>query len=464
VVFFTGEIGTPESQPSLIQQATTPGQVSNIRGRQIVVEVSIGGIILQDWIEISTDHGADIQFAKATIIFTQEHGSFDDIVEIRAGSIPGNGLALRFRGLRRHANDELWPRGSQIECVGLLARATEYFNGENPTGFDGLRIQDLLNTGRPNGLATAPEIYDAVLTRANVPHNIANFQGTGRLYGVHWALFIWRAGTSGQAIIAENLGAFKTAGQTGRDYCHGFETIEAEYDPGPPPVGGFYRMVEAPDSTIYVRRMGGRPRGAIDVDPGSGLPMIFEENKNILTGRLTRGYPQGNRCLVVGMDTALPNQQALVQAHYDGMLSNNIQTDPDGAPHYDPNPPSSPLIEWSTVAEFNGVNGGYGMDCETCSKARLLEISRQIVSGTITTPEDWLVVPGQTHLVQAIAGQVVNVYGDGRPARMNTGEKVWCQHTAMSALHTSIGAPDLTFSHTYLGGGEPDTALPPPSS
>ncbi|HEY1292931.1 MAG TPA: hypothetical protein VGJ60_07630 [Chloroflexota bacterium] len=85
----------------------------------------------------------------------------------------------------------------------------------------------------------------------------------------------------------------------------------------------------------------------------------------------------------------------------------------------------------------------FGMDCETVAKARLLEIARETVTGSLTTAQDTLIAPGQIHLVQGPAGL---------PDRLGTGEPLWCQGNDFE-LEVRAGAPVLTQTPTYLGGG-----------
>ena len=87
----------------------------------------------------------------------------------------------------------------------------------------------------------------------------------------------------------------------------------------------------------------------------------------------------------------------------------------------------------------------YGMDCETVAKTRLPEIARETVSGQLSTAVDWLIQPGQVHLVQGPAGE---------PDRLHTGEPLWCQGNDFD-LEVQNGAPVMSQTPTYLGGGLP---------
>lgn len=432
--------------------------------RQIVANITIGAETVQDWTDVRVENTGDNMFATATIVCTLPHGDYDQPVVIEAGAIPGNGLFKRFDGFRRKQDFSYWPRSVSIECIGKLGKAAEYFNGDDPLAVGGLTLWDLV-PGAVNGAPTAVAIRRAVLDRVGVAYTAANIHGTGRFYGAawpgSWINFVWKAGTpTGEQAVRSGY-FMQRAGTSALDYLHAYDIIEAEVESGGA-TGGFYRIVESLGGEIFVVRVGGRPRGSIDVDVASGLEMIFTEagsattgstqGQNVLDMRYTRDYPRGNRVLVTGGDTGL-----LGPMFYEAPGGNSRSTpvpSADGASNpymattdhfYDKNPPSSEMLEWDTAA--NATASGFGMDCQTPAEARLLEVNREEVSGHLTTPEDWTIGPFQTHLVQGPAGQ---------PDRVHVGEKLWCTGNTFELHVNDNGAPELTQTPTHLGGGLPD--------
>lgn len=424
--------------------------------RQIVCQVRVGTVIYNDFMQIRIANSLTQGSATCTLVFPIVHGNYDDDVEVLVGAIPGNGLAPRFRGKRRNAHFELWPRGVTIDCIGSLGVADEYLNWEDPVvmggnpdaqGAGGLFVQQLV-PGSPliGGGATAGQIISAVLYRASVPHNPALLGDSGRIYGVNIdgslnsKVYLWNAGT----MTAEDISkfAYRKAGESALNYIHRYDQIDAQYDAATSS-GGFFRTFESLGGDIYRVRVGGRPRGDMDVDPVAG-PIVFEEGKNILSAQFQRQYPTANRVLIEGGDSG-----AGYQIHFEAASSNPFM-EPTSY-HYDPNPPSSDWIQFDTV-EFATLYG-FGMDAETVAQARLLEVNRETVAGQLTTAEDWLIGPAQTHLVQGPAGQA---------DRLGTGEKVFVQGNTMDLSLTAQGAPIWSQTPSYLGGGLPDADLVAP--
>jgi hypothetical protein len=446
--------------------------------RQIVAQVTIGTTTVTDFLGLRVSNSLEQSIARAQIICPVPHGTYNDQVTIQCGAIPGNGLATRFVGYRRKANYELYPRLCTIECIGRLGLAAEYTNWQdglaNQVAFDpnsnamleigqgGLRVQDLVPTSTHyGGCATFAEIAAAVLTKVGVPYVGTNLHSSGRLYGggldSGWR-FIWHSGTLSLNPLQGNspqlINAFQRAGDTALAYLQKYSQIDCFYDAGPPEVAGFYRLYEGIDGTVHISLIGGRPRGTptctfteggsafiqntegVQFDPADGTV-------NILTASIARDYPLGNRTLVIGSDLGG------YQCRYEAVSENPFMTPGSTTYHYDPSPPGSDWIDWqnynSAPMGYLTSGGLFGMDCETVAKARLPEINRETVSGTLTTAEDYLIQPGDVHLVQGPAGI---------PDRLGTGELLWVQGIDFD-LENRNGAPVLTQTPTYLGGGAP---------
>lgn len=434
--------GLPDAPPAL---------PANVKRRQVVVSVKYGSPFSPDTpvtnlLGFRIQHGVTIPFAKAQIVTSEVIGDYNNLFLIYVGTIPGNGLALRFAGYRRNPRYDMYPRGVSHDCIGVLGRAAEtYLQHDLVDVYGGLLPQNLVTAGDPGmdsrGLCTADAIIAATLNYCLVPFDRANIGSTGRYYGNlgHWKSFVWKSGGPDAETLIQNPFSFSRAGESGLDYIHRYNQIEAEMS-SDGLSGGFYRTIESLGGSVFTVRIGGRPRADVDVDPAFGEQMIFEEGKNILTDSASfeRQYPIGNRTLVVGMDTGLGYPH-----HFEVAGSNPFMD--SGERHYDPNPPSGDMIEWSTKAQADAF--GFGMDAETVANARQLEVNRETPTGSLRTAEDWLIGPVQTHLVQGPAGLA---------DRLGTGEKLWVQANEQQFELTSDGAPVYTQTPSYIGGGWPD--------
>jgi hypothetical protein len=363
--------------------------------RQIVAQVTIGNTIVRDFLALRASHSLTDPVARATIVAPFAYGTYDDPVEILCGARPGNGPVRRFKGRRRTAHFDLYPRACVMDCVGELSRAEEYINWEegqfasssgggvipgwnygNTTyvlGWGGLRIPDIVpESGYFDGQgATFKQIAEKVLTKANVPFNPANIECTGRVYGPGVAdqagtRFIWHSGTGGISaggdVNVEN--SYRRAGESALSYLQKYSQIEAVFDLGPGPGPGmapnkigFYRLFELPSGEVVIKRVGGRPGGELDYDPYSGRMLVFTEGgsaeivneagepfppapgtPNMLSASFQRGRPLGNRTLVIG------TQINAFQMHYEASV--NLPFMPIDTYHYDSSPPSSDWIDW----------------------------------------------------------------------------------------------------------------------
>jgi len=482
--------------------------------RQIMVNITIDGLRVQTFFGFRITHSLADAVSRAQIVVPYPYGRYDSPVVIRAGALPGNGLALRFKGRRRKTNMDLFPRACTIECVGELSKVAEYINWEDgikpspderqpidelapsgfkygPVGVGGLRIQDLVpNSTHPLKAANLSDIAVAVFEKAGLAYKPENIRCSGRKYGGgldRGYRFIWRAGTTGLGPNAQNQqdvwNSYRRAGESGLSYIQKFCQIDAQYVVGDQTTAltrqatqkiGFFRIFEVPNGDVMIQRVGGPPDGYIDLDI-NGRMLIFTEGgsieipfpaasgtPNILTANFNKDFPIANRSLVTGYD--------LVGFQMHNEAAVDIPTlMPISTYHYDPSPPSSDWIDWSTAGPEPG--GGYesqpgppearyGMDCQTVAQARLTEVARETITGNLTTASDAVLAPGQVHLIQGPAG-----YLD----RLWLNDPLWCQGNDFE-LEIRDGAPVLTQTPTYVGGGKPgapgelpdNVILPPP--
>lgn len=401
-------------------------------------------------------------------------------LEVRIGATPGTGPGeVRFKGvMRAPAFQSATGRRVVIQGLGELNKAAEFYNSEDPQHVGGLLPADLLGTVTAGDQlsymrsGTAGQIIGAVLTKCGCHFNPGDIHDTQRLYP--WTFydnFVWNAGTPTDAmsIIVE-------AGESGLDYIRRYNRIEAEYQEDVNPVthavtnprGGFYKIFESLAGQIVVIRLGSRPRNA--VDSTNGVQHVFIEGVNLTDGHITRGYPIANTVLVKGIDQG--GSPSLGPEFFMLQSSNPLM----GNRRYsDPQPPNSNMIEHSVFApmvnpdtgepvpvqenDLPGIHNasdflraGAGMDCETVAKARMLEVNRVPVTGSVTTVEDWRLGVGQTALV---VGTYNPLTGQSLPGRLATNEKVFIE-TLVIECSDQNGKPQLRQTVTVQGGGWPD--------
>lgn len=364
--------------------------------------------------------GFDKRVSEASIVTpTKPAATYDDAVTLTMGVV-GSNVSVRFIGFVRDFRYSPSPRGVETVCRGLLTRAAEYENWEDPQLFGGLMIQDLLGT--PTG--TAPEIVKVVLNKAGVSFTDANIQGSSTVYGDMDEVFIWHNGNSDNPLID-----LQEAGETALSYIERYDTVDADFS-AVTGSGGRYRTFETLGGEVYRFLVGGRPRATEE--------FTFTETVDILDGNFERSISDTrNYFVVTGYDpgdNTGPESFALQE-------SNAFQ--PDTSKHTYRF--SSPMIERSTEAQ-----PGSGMSCERLANVLALEFNRESVSGWISTHRDDDIGIAQTHLVQAPGGL---------PGRLGVAEKLWVQ-----SLDITVDEQGFTQRISYLGGGLPDDDLPVPPS
>jgi hypothetical protein len=362
--------------------------------------------------------GFDKRVSEASIVTPTKLGvTYDDAVTLTMGVV-GSNVSVRFIGFVRDFRYSHNPRGVETVCRGLLTRAEEYENWEDPQLYGGLFIYDLLGTQT----GTAPAIVKAVLNKAGVSYTDANINGSSTVYGDVDDAFIWHNGNSDNPLID-----LQEAGETAMGYIERYDAIDCDFS-ALTGSGGRYRTFETLGGQVYRFMVGGRPRNTQE--------FTFTETVDILDGNFERSISDTrNYYVVTGYDpgdSTGPESFALQD-------SNTFQ--PSTSKHTYRF--SSPMIERS-----NESDPGSGMSCERLANVLSLEFNREIVSGWITTHRDDDLGIAQTHLVQAPGGL---------PGRLGVAEKLWVQ-----SLDISVDQDGFTQRVSYLGGGLPDDNLPVP--
>lgn len=352
---------------------------------------------------------------------------YDDNVIVTMGAGVNN--VVRFNGLFRRFDYTLYPRMVGLVCFGHLVRAQQYENNDEGAGSPGgLDINDLAGAG-----ALDATIVKAVLDRVpQLSYTAGNIGGTSTAWGtqvtpLHPSPFLWRNGQNPS--IKVDIGG---KGETALEYIQRIDAVSAIYT-NSTSAAGFYRLYEQVGGTIRRALLGSRPRGTED--------FTFTEGVDIAQGTSSREYPIANRVYVQGFD------YGKIGGPVSNLLSTTIQSS---------NPFmlitekhtytfSSPLIERGLDAD-----AGSGMSCETVANALMLDVNRETVRCTFTTPLDYLMGPGSTILVQSPGGI---------PDRLGIGERLWVIH-----IDITVGE-DGQFNQQpqCLGGGPVDayTSAPP---
>jgi hypothetical protein len=362
--------------------------------------------------------GFDKRISEASIVTpTKLAVTYDDAVTLTMGVV-GSNVSVRFIGFVRDFRYSHNPRGVETVCRGLLTRAEEYENWEDPQLYGGLFIYDLLGTQT----GTAPAIVKAVLNKAGVSFTDANINGSSTVYGDIDDAFIWHNGNSDNPLID-----LQEAGETAMGYIERYDAIDCDFS-ATTGSGGRYRTFETLAGTVYRFMVGGRPRATEE--------FTFTETVDILDGNFERSISDTrNYYVVTGYDpgdSTGPESFALQDA-------NTFQPSTEKHTYRF----SSPMIERS-----NESDPGTGMSCERLANVLSLEYNREIVSGWITTHRDDDLGIAQTHLVQAPGGLT---------GRLGVAEKLWVQ-----SLDISVDQDGFTQRVSYLGGGLPDDNLPVP--
>lgn len=393
------------------------------------IQVTFAGNVLPNVLAAQCHHRVGQVADARVVVRTKPTGTYYDAVTITGGRTVTNVGATRFTGYLDDYDSDLFPGYTTLYFLGKMSRADEFENSTDPSGMGigGLRLIDLVGAN----YASDQAIVTAVLNACNVDLTGATIGGTGRLMGNQnpWE-WIWKAGTPTDPKRPQ---LYREKGQTGWAYIREVDRISAVWNSGLG-TGGFYSTFDGPSAPLR-KLIGGRPTGSPD--------LTFTEGVDILRGsRIKRARPVANAVLVKGCDYGDGN----------GPIQNSIQSS-NSFMVYPPRSVldsySSPLIEFTTeaLAAANGTaigaGGAEGMSCETIMTARLLDLNREPVGGSIVTYRDEVIAPGQAHLVQGPGGA---------PDRLAVGELLWCiANTAEWVRRGSV----LVFRQRpeYIGGG-----------
>jgi hypothetical protein len=352
---------------------------------------------------------------------------YDDNVVLTMGA--GTNNVVRFNGLFRRFDYSLYPRMVGLVCFGHLVRAQQYENNDEGVGSPGgLDINDLAGAA-----ATDATIVRAVLDHVpQLSYTAGNIGGTSTAWGTQITTlspspFLWRNGQNPS--IKVDIGG---KGETALEYIQRIDAVSAIYT-NSTSAAGFYRLYEQVGGTIRRALLGSRPRNTAD--------FTFTEGVDIEQGSSSREFPLANRVYVQGFD------YGKIGGPVNNLASSTIQSSNPFMPSTEKHTYtfSSPLIERGLDAD-----AGSGMSCEKIANALMLDVNRETVRCTFTTPLDYLIGPGSTVLAQAAGGI---------PDRLGIGENLWVTHNDISV------GEDGHFSQQLqcLGGGLPDnyTSAPP---
>src|SRR4030095_1819550 len=226
--------------------------------------------------------GFDQRYAEATVQLTAWTGAarvtYWSAIEVRMGTTPGAGVAVRFRGYMVPLDNDLWPRAGTLHCKGRLYRAA-WVRNQTPGG------TDYAPPGGP--FVSDQQMVQNVLTACGVPYTAANSGGTGKSLGSAWAELFTPDPLTPSPFVWPEDGA-------GLDFI---ETLDAASVPDAAG-SGRYRPVERLDGTTH--------RLPVATGPAPTAHFTFTEAVDVLEARINRA-PTGaaNRVVVSGAPNGL---------------------------------------------------------------------------------------------------------------------------------------------------------------
>jgi hypothetical protein len=320
----------------------------------------------------SCSFGFDQRYAEATVRRTGGGAiavQYWSPIELRLGTTPGQGAAVRFSGYVVPVENALYPLDNALVCKGRLYRAA-FVRNTTPGG----SVMADPVTG-----ATDEAQVQTILTVCGVPFVAGNIQGTGKALG---SVFPDLAYTPAPAPFTWAEGA------TGLDYIDLLDAVSV------PDVAttGRYRTFESLDGTIY--------RLPLDTVPAATADFTFTEGLDVLEARIGRD-PSGaaNRVTVVGAPTAAavdgatglgPVARFTVASATAPYLPPGLPDAPEGFPAVT-HEFASPLIEKATIAEPGAV-----LSCQAVADFLLAEYNCVLDTLEFSTPRDDLLGPAQT--------------------------------------------------------------------
>lgn len=391
--------------------------------RTTFLQVTVGGTVLTNVLSARVSLGFDLAVAEASVVLASEPTgtSYNDLVQISMGAGTGStaetpgtdggdGNVLRFTGLLKQYDRTLFPRSITLVARGPLSRAGEYRNQYSATtvaalqsaGIPGLTVTELM----AGTTATDQALVAAALQRVpNLDVDAGNIDGTGTdLGGLPPNALCWAYQETALAFIQKIDAA-----------SQGFRTFES--------IRGVIFRVQ------------------ISGWPGSGpAEFTFTEGVDIFDGRSTRTIMELKNCARVdGYDFGIG--AGIITFSAPG--ANDIQGESSDNPQE---------IQFSTsLAGHINSGPGIGFACEDIADYLLAEWNRELVRVTLTTPLDYIIGPGQTHLVQGD--------GDGNPGRLAVAEALWVQRVDITVSDNGEFSQSITYIGGGLGSGASDDGL-----
>jgi hypothetical protein len=338
--------------------------------RTTVLEVRINGVLDAVAYAASCSFGFDQRVAEATVRRTGGGSiavAYWDPVEIRMGTTPGGGAAVRFVGYVVPVDNQLFPIEGTLTCKGRLFRAQWVRN--QVAG--GTRMAPA-GTGRTDQL----QVGD-ILTACGVPYLAANIGGTGKPLGSQF--IAWND--------VLTPGPFTwTQGEPGLAYIERLDEVSVPDD-----ASGRYRTFETLGGDVFRVPMATAPKTTPDFS--------FTEGVDVLEARITRD-PAGaaNRVTVDGaplpitdvVPGVVPVKRYVASSTSAPYLPPGLPTEPDGHA-YVGTTFTSPMIEKRLVAD-----SGSTISCEAVARFLLAEYNCVLDTLEFSTPRDDLLGPGQT--------------------------------------------------------------------
>src|SRR6516164_278619 len=123
-------LGTADARLATVTLGGSAGGTTNLR--KVFFQVNLGGSQVQNVLGGRVSLGFDQAVSEAQVECGQDPGgSYNDIVEVYMGA--GNNDTLRFRGLLKEKQSNLYPRSVTLVARGALSRAEEYVFSFDPS-------------------------------------------------------------------------------------------------------------------------------------------------------------------------------------------------------------------------------------------------------------------------------------------------------------------------------------------
>ncbi len=330
--------------------------------------------------------GFDQRVAEATVRRTgggEVNVNYWSPIEIRMGTTPGLGAAVRFNGYVMPVDNTLFPIDAVLTCKGNLYRA-QWVRNQEEGG------TDLSNAAA--GVADEQQVLN-VLGKCGVTNGQAGPVTSATVGGTGKAL--------GSLFVGNESDNFTPQPWTWAEGEPGLSVVERLDEVSvPDDASGRYRTFESLGGTIFRTKLSTTPTATPD--------FTFTEGVDVLEARITRD-PAGaaNRVTVTGAPIPLTGSTlpGVVAACQFTATTGFAPYLPPGLPH----PPdtisaeyptgfpvvgmsfSSPLIEKELVAD-----AGSAVACEAVATYLLAEYNCVIDTLEFSTPRDDLLGPGQT--------------------------------------------------------------------